>query len=187
MRPSEGGGAGRARALPLAPGRSLGFVTLPRVRIGRPDQGQRPRRLRRVSNPRIRSSGSGGTSWTPNAQTPRAESGPPPAADGPCLRDRRSGRARSISLGILRRFEALTGFQRKPWTPGPRGRFVPQPARLPAAKSVGRTGLARARPRGAAGIGPFPALIGAHADAISSCRWAKAASRGCAPCCSKRR
>jgi DNA primase len=162
------------RALPqVAPGRSLGFVTLP--------PGQDPDDLIKAS---------GRAAFDALLETPESlverlwrhelDAAPlntPEQKAG--LRRRLMDHVAAIGdpdvrdqyrTEFLRRFEALTGFQRRPWTPGRSGgRFVPPPRPASAAaKSVGRTGLSPELGRAVLqGLIRFPALIGAHADAIS--------------------
>ena len=130
------------RALPhVAPGRSLGFVTLP--------PGQDPDDL-------IKASGRAAFDAlleTPESlverlwrheldaeplKTPEQKAGlrrrlmdHVGAIGDPDVRDQ-------YRAEFLRRFEALTASQRKPWTPGPRGRFVPPPRPTSAAAKSAR-------------------------------------------------
>jgi DNA primase len=162
------------RALPnIAPGRSLGFVTLP--------PGQDPDDI-------IKSSGRAAFDALLEAPETLVERLWRHELDAEPLKtpEQKAGLRRRLmdhvaAIGdpdvrdqyrteFLRRFEALTGFQRKPWVPGRGGgRFVPPPRPTSsAARSVGRTGLSPEVGRAVLqGLVRFPSLIGPHADAIS--------------------
>ena len=99
-------------------------------------------------------------------------------ADGPCRDDRGPGRARAISLRAAAALQRLdpAAAERRPWTPGPGGRFgggtrFPRPARptTAEAKALGRTGLSPELARAVLlGLARFPALIGEHAEEIAA-------------------
>jgi DNA primase len=166
------------RALPhVAPGRSLGFVTLP--------PGQDPDDL-------VRAQGRGAFEallGNPEALVDRLwrhELDAEPLAtpeQRAGLRRRLLDHVSSIAdqdvrdqyrIELLNRFAALNPRpEPRPWTPrptpGPRGRFTPPPRPTSAeARLVGRSGLdpelARAMLQG---LIRFPALIGDHAEAIA--------------------
>ena len=160
------------RALPhVGPGRSLGFVTLP--------AGQDPDDL-------IKASGraafdallDGAESLVERLWRHELDSEPlrtPEQKAG--LRRRLMDHVATIAdpdvrdqyrHDLLQRFAALNPApQRRPWQPG--GRYVaPQRPASAEAKAVGRTGLSPELGRAVLqGLVRFPALIGAHADAIA--------------------
>ncbi|HEV2816001.1 MAG TPA: DNA primase [Allosphingosinicella sp.] len=159
------------RALPgIGPGRSLGFVTLP--------AGQDPDDL-------IRAGGRAALDALLDAPEPLAQRlwRHELEAEPLATPEQRAGLRRRLMEHVaaiadphvrdqyraefLQRYDALTP-ARAPWRPG--GRFMPPPRPAsPEARTVGRTGLSGELARAVLqGLVRFPALIGAHGDAIAA-------------------